>query len=103
MRVAVAIMPGLFMSVVAAGREEFVQHRGKIFLQARFKFNAADGPSAANVEDVSDARAQAGFADNPSYLIGEVEHVTMTRGLDLEFALVNHSRNVIYRTLRAKL
>jgi len=41
MRVAVAVVPGAFVSVIAAGRDEFVQQVRQVFHQARFKFDGA--------------------------------------------------------------
>ena len=90
MRVAVAIVPGLLVAVVAAGREQLVQDCGQILLQARFKFNRADGPGTANVENVCEARAQARFAHDSSHLLRKVVHLAVTRRLNLEFALINH-------------
>ncbi len=52
MRMAVAVMPCLFVPVVAAGREQFVQNSGQVLLETGFEFNGADAASAADIEDV---------------------------------------------------
>lgn len=57
MGVAVAVMPGLFVSVVAAGRDELVEEFGKIALESRFELDCADRGRAADGEDVDEAGA----------------------------------------------
>ena len=52
MRMAVAIMPGLFVTIVAAGRDEFVQNGRQIILKPRLELNGADRSCTADVENV---------------------------------------------------
>jgi len=47
---AVAIVPGLFVAVVAAGRDELIQQGGKVLEQAGFVFNGPKCGGAADVE-----------------------------------------------------
>ena len=45
---AVAVVPGLFVAVVTARREKFIQYSRQVLLQPLFEFNRADGSCAAN-------------------------------------------------------
>src|ERR1039458_4506093 len=55
MRVPVAILPSLLVTVVAAGWHELVQGSWKIMLQSRLELNCSDGNRAADVENVDRA------------------------------------------------
>jgi len=54
-RMAVAIVPGLFVSVIAAGREEFIQHGWQVFFKPRLEFYGADCAGAADIKDMRQA------------------------------------------------
>jgi len=45
-RMAVAVVPGLLVAIVAAGRNELVEDGRQVALQPRLKFNGADGRRA---------------------------------------------------------
>ena len=46
MRVAVAIVPRLLMTVVAAGRNKLIQNGGQVMLQSWLELNRTDRPRA---------------------------------------------------------
>jgi len=52
MRVAVAIVAGLLMTVVAAGRNELIQNGGQVMLQYWLELNRTDCRRAPDVENV---------------------------------------------------
>ena len=66
--VAVAVVPGVLVAVFAAGRQQLVQHRRQVLLEAWFEFNGADGPGAADIEDVHETAAHTRFSYNLSRL-----------------------------------
>ena len=78
MRVAVAIMPCLFVAVVAAGRNESVQNGGQVMLQPRLEFNRAEGACTPNIEYVNGAGLDPRGTYNPGNLLSKVVHVTVT-------------------------
>jgi hypothetical protein len=59
MRVPVAVVPGLFVSVVARRRDQLVENFREVALESRFEFDCAHGGRAADGEDVNDAGANA--------------------------------------------
>src|SRR5690606_13327141 len=46
--VPVAIVPGVFVAVVPARREEAIEHAGEIVPQSRLELDGADGACASN-------------------------------------------------------
>jgi len=56
---AIAIVPGLFVAVVAARREELVQHCRQVLLESGLEFDRADGARAADVKDICHPGADA--------------------------------------------
>ena len=91
MRMAVAIVPGPFVSVVAAGRDEFVQQVGQVFEQARFVFDGAQRAGAADVEHVRRARAHAGVVDNSRHVRRQVVQLPVSFGFQQDLFLVDHA------------
>ena len=91
MRMAVAIVPRLFVSVIAARRDEFVQQVGQVFHQARFEFDGADCAGAADVEYVRRARAHAGVMDDLRHVRRQVVHLPVTARFQQDLFLVNHA------------
>lgn len=59
MRVAIAVVPGLFVSIMAAGRDELVENLRKVAFESGFKFDCAYCCRAADGEDVNETRANA--------------------------------------------
>src|SRR6266508_953380 len=53
-RVAVAVVPRLFVAVVAARRHQAVEQFGQVLLQPRLELDGADRRRAADVEDMDD-------------------------------------------------
>ena len=43
MRMSIAIVPGLFVAVLTARREELVEHCRQVLLKSGLEFNRADG------------------------------------------------------------
>lgn len=80
MRVAVPVMPRLFMTVVTAGRNELVQDGGQVALKSRLEFNRAQGSRAPNIEYVDGAVLDSRGTYNFSNLFGKVVHVAVTLG-----------------------
>ena len=52
---AVAIMPGLFMAVVAAGRNQLIHNGRHVSLQPGLELNRTDRRCAADVEDIGNS------------------------------------------------
>ncbi len=90
MRVAVAIMPGLFVAVVAAGRDELVQYGGQITLQPRLELNGADRSCAPDVENIDCAGPDPGLGHHRSNLLSDVVHVTVPFCHDENLLLIAH-------------
>src|SRR5215469_2356722 len=88
---AVAIMPGLLVSVVAAGRNELVQQVWKITLQTAFVFNRPDGCCASYIENINRSGLDARGTDNLRNPRSEIMHVTVARGTDCNLLLMCHS------------
>jgi len=88
---AVAVVPGLFMAVLPARRHELVQDSRQVFQESGFKFDRADGGGAADIENVCDAVAHLGGADNLGDLTGEVVHFSVPAGLNFDFSLIDHT------------
>ena len=59
MGMAVAIVPGLFVAVFAAGRKQFVQYVRQVFLETQLEFNGSNRGGAADIENMRDARPHA--------------------------------------------
>ena len=88
---AVAIMPGLFMTVIATRGKELIEHRRQVLLEAGFEFNGADGGSAADVEDVYCAGAHMRFAHHARDFARQILHLAVAGSLELHLSLINHA------------
>jgi hypothetical protein len=51
-RVAVAVVPGLFVAVVAARRKELIKHGRQVALKPRLEFNGPQCSCATHIKDV---------------------------------------------------
>jgi len=91
-RVPVAIVPRLLMSIVAAGWNQLVEDRRQIMLQARLKLNGADRGSTADIENVDRPGFDARLGYDRSDLVGEVMHRTGTLGLKGNLLLIGHRK-----------
>jgi hypothetical protein len=90
MRMAVAVMPGLFMAVAAAGGHELVQKVRQVLPESRFVFNGAHGGRTADIENMSSSRFNAGLFYNLANVTGQVMQVVVPVGFEGEYLLVNH-------------
>ncbi len=82
MGMAVAIVPCLLMTIIAAGRDQLIQDGWHVGAQPGFKFNGADRGRASHVEYVDDSGHHSGLAYRCGHLIGDVMHVAMALGGD---------------------
>ena len=82
MGMAVAVVPGLLVAIVAAGRDEFIENRRHVRAQTWFKFNRANRGGATHIEYVRDPRPNAGMGDSRGYVIGEVMHIPVASRID---------------------
>lgn len=90
MGVGIAIMPGLFMPVVPARRDEFVQDFRHIAFQSGLKLNSSNRPCGPDIENMGCSNLDPGIPDNPSNPGSDVLHVPMARGGKLYLVLVSH-------------
>src|SRR5438270_13120437 len=92
---AVAIVPGLFMAIVTAGRKKLVEDLREIFLKPWLEFYRADCAGAAHIKDIchagTDPRGIYDLRNFPS----QVVHLAVAGGLDLNLSLVNHSASSV--------
>ena len=91
MRMAVAVVPGLFVSVVAARRNEFVQKVGQVLQQARLVFDGAQCAGAADVEHMRRTRVHAGVVDDPRHVRRHVVQMAVAPGFQQDLLLINHA------------
>ena len=103
MGMAVPVVPRAFVTVIAAGRNQFVQHRGQVLLEARLEFDRANRARAADVENMRDADAYARFTYDAGNVVCEVVHIFVTSGLNLDFTLVNHTVSYFMRGLKTSV
>ena len=92
MRVAVAIMPGLLVAVITAGRNELVQNCRQILLQARLEFNRTQRGRTPYVEDMRQPSFDSRRAYDRGQLFGEVMHVPVAFGAERDLLLIGHER-----------
>ena len=92
MGMAVAIVPGAFVSVVAAGRDEAVEHGGEIAGESVFELDGADGCGAADVEDMGQSGGDAGVAYDGGDGVGDFSHLAVVLGGDGDGLLIGHDR-----------
>ena len=86
----IAVVPGLFVAVVAAGWNELVKNFRQIALETGFEFDCADRSGAADGEDVDETGANAGLLSDGGDLVGEVVHVSVAGGGERDLVLVRH-------------
>jgi hypothetical protein len=78
---SVAVVPGLLVSIRAAGRYELVENLGQVSGKTGLQLDAAHGGGAAYHEDVDYPGRDTGALDEPRYFRSEILDVTVTRGL----------------------
>jgi hypothetical protein len=77
---AIAVVPGLLVAVILAGRHESVQQLGQISFQSRLKFNRPDRCSASYNEDMCDATTHARLLHDESDILSDIAHASMPTG-----------------------
>src|SRR5205809_2865103 len=90
MRVAVAIMPRLLMTIVAAGRNELVQDGGQVMLQSWLELNRTDRRRAPDIENVDCPRLDYRTVNDGGHLLSEVVHVAVLFSGDRNLLLIAH-------------
>ena len=90
MRMAVAVVPGHLVAVIAARRNQAVEHLGQVAFEARLELDHAHGRRASDAKHVGDARRYARALDDRRHLTGEGRHLPMALGLEREFFLMDH-------------
>jgi len=88
----IAVVPCLLVSIVTAGRNQLVEDRGKILLQARLELDCADCRRAADIENIRGARLDSRGSHDGRDLIRKVVHVTVTFCGDRDLTLIAHER-----------
>jgi len=99
---AVAVVPGAFVTVITTGRNQPVQHFRQILLKPGLELNGADGAGAANVENVNDSVLHLRFAHNARNLVREIVHFFVPGSLNLDFVLKGHANFYLILPLDAK-
>ncbi len=95
----VAIMPGLLMTIGAAGRHQPIKDLGQVMYQARLKFNRTDHRRATDIEYMHDPVLNLRFPHNPSDQIRQILHVPMTTSGNFQpFSERLHIGSVISQT-----
>jgi hypothetical protein len=97
MGVAVTVVPCLFMAVLAAGRQEPIENFGQVAFESGFKLDGPDAGGTANVEDVGRANPDLRIGDDALDLGGDILHVPMSFGLQLDLALEYHWNLAMFR------
>ena len=88
---SVAVVPCLFVPIVATWRNQFVQYRWQIFFESRLELDGSYGGCTADVEDVNDSRFDLGPSNCSGDVLGQVVHVALTGGGDGELMLKDHT------------
>lgn len=91
MRVAVSVMPCLFVSIVPAGRDQSIEHFRQVSLQSRFELNGTDGGCAAHVEYMNRSGMNAGSGDDCRDLMCKIVQVAVPAGANGNLMLMNHA------------
>jgi len=93
MRVAVVVMPGLFVDVASRLRRDFFKGGFYIVLdKARFVLGGSDSGGRADVEKRCCSGSYAGFSDEPGGLGSDVNDTAVTFCIDLYFFSNDHIR-----------
>ena len=90
MRVPIAVVPRLFVTIGVAGRNQAIEHFGQIAFQSWFEFNRPNCTGATDVEDLRYAGLNSTVGNNLRDACRQVMHVAVTRGSDFELLLVDH-------------
>jgi hypothetical protein len=87
---AIAIVPCLFMSVIAARGEKFVQHCRQILLQTRLEFNRPHRAGTPDVEHVRYSSADMRLTHDLRNRFRQIVHLPMPACPQLYLSLINH-------------
>src|SRR5438552_4910709 len=86
----IAIVPGLFVAVVAAGRNQLIQNGRHVSLQPGLELNRTDRRCAADVEDIGNSSFDTRGVHDGGHLLGDVFHVPVTFGIQRNLVLKAH-------------
>ena len=87
---AVAIVPGLLVAVLAARRDQMIEQLWQIALQSWFKLDGPNGACAADIEYVGRADLNTAFGHNQGDAVGDILHVPMAYRFDIKLLLSDH-------------
>lgn len=88
-RVAISVVPSFFMTVVAAWRHQAIKHGRIVLFESRLELDRSDRTGAAHIENTDRANLNTAFADDLRHLTGDVVHLSMMAGCELD-PLLNH-------------
>src|SRR5579859_4670723 len=89
-RVAVAVVPGLFMTIGAAGRDQLVENGGHVLLKSGLELNRSEGGGASDVEHIHDPSGNSGGIHGRRDLTGDVMHISVSFGMQRNLVLKAH-------------
>src|SRR5271155_2666385 len=89
-RMAVAVVPGIFVGIVGARWNQSLEHGRKVLFEPRLELDGADTGRAADVEDVNDPGPNARFANDFLDLLSDVVHVAGLARAEVDFILKDH-------------
>ncbi len=89
-RVPITVVPGLLVTIIAAGRNEFVENARQVALQSRLEFNCPHGSSAADIEHVHSAGSNTRCSSEACDLLGQILHVAVSARVDSHVLLKCH-------------
>lgn len=87
---AIAVVPGLLMTVVATCGDQTVEDFGKVALKTWLELDCAYGSRAAHIEHVRNPSINAGATNRGLDLRGNVVHMAVTVGRDRQIFLMGH-------------
>src|SRR5688572_23188082 len=90
MRVSVAVVPGLLVSVSAAGRDEPLEQLRQVPLQSRLELDRTNRGRAADIEDLNRSRLNAARLNDRAYVVRQVVHRACPARFNGDSLLVNH-------------
>ena len=91
-RMAVSVMPCLFVPILAVRWKELIQNLGQVAFETRFKFYGPDHSRGSDVKDMGSASRDLGSRHDAGQLLRKILHVTVARRLYAYAFLVSHKR-----------
>src|SRR6185369_3774439 len=96
MRMRVAIMPGLLVAIVTAGRNEFVQYGRQVALQTRLELDRAHSSLTTDIKNMYKPSFDSGRCNDSGDLLGKVLQVSMSLGREEDLLLMGHLVDLKY-------